>query len=114
MSATHFSGPVISAAGFQAGTTGTQLTRILKGTTSVVVPAAVAGAEADITATVTGAAAGDIVKVVPPNASAETGLGVILVWVSAADTIKIRISNFNAAATLTGSTSNWSYLLVQS
>lgn len=114
MSATHFSGPVVSAAGFQAGTTGTQLTKIVKGTTSVVVGTTAAGAEADITATVTGAAAGDLVKLTPPAAAAETGLSVALVWVSAANTITIRISNLNASNALVGSTTNWTYLLVQS
>lgn len=114
MSATHFSGPVVSAAGFQAGSSGTQITSVLKGTTSVVVGTTAAGAEADLTATITGVAVGDAVTVNPPDASAETGLSVALVWVSATNTVKIRISNLNAVNALNGSTSNWTYLVVKS
>lgn len=113
MSATHFSGPVVSSAGFQSGT-GTVITKMLKGTASVVVPNAAAAAEADISVTITGVAVGDSVTMNPPDASAETGLGVVLVWVSAADTVKVRITNLNASAALVGSTSNWTYLVVRS
>ena len=100
--------------GVAVGSSGTLLTKVLKGTVSVTVSALAAAAEADISVTITGAAAGDIVMVTPLDAAAETGLGVVLAWVSAADTVKIRVSNLNAAAALVGSTTNFSYLIVKS
>lgn len=112
MAATYFSGPVISRAGFQTGTTGTALTKILKGTVSVTIATTAAAAEADITLTIAGVSLGDSVVLTPPDASAEVGLSIALVWVSAANTVKLRVSNLNAAAAFAGSTSNWSYLAV--
>jgi hypothetical protein len=39
----------------------------------------------------------------------ETGVGVLAVWVSAADTVKLRVTNASGS-TLTGSTANWNYV----
>lgn len=112
MSNSH-SSSVIQAAGFKTGSSGTQLNLVKKGTVSVVVAALTAAAEADVSVTISGAAAGDIILMTPLDAAMETGLGIAAIWVSAANTVKIRMSNFSGS-TLTGSTSNWSYLLIQS
>lgn len=100
--------------GLALGSSGTVLTKWLKGTVAVTISALAAAAEEDITVTVTGAAAGDMVLVTPLAAAMETGVAVIGTWVSAADTVKIRVSNVNAAAGLTGSTTNFSYLVIKS
>lgn len=100
--------------GIKINSSGTLLTKILKGTVSVTLAATAAAAEEDVTLTITGAAAGDIVILTPLNAAMETGVAVIGAWVSAADTVKVRISNVNAAASLVGSTALWSYLIIKS
>jgi hypothetical protein len=92
---------------------GTQISKILKGTVEVTVSALAAAAEEDISVTISGAAAGDIVCVTPLDAAMETGVGLIAAWVSAANTVKIRVSNFSGSS-LTGSTANWSYMVVKS
>lgn len=91
---------------------GTAITKILKGTVSVTVAALTAASEADVTVTGTSSVAGDAVIITPPNAAAETGLGVALCWVPASGSITIRMSNFSGS-TLTGSTSNWTYTLIR-
>ena len=78
--------------GLKAGSAGTLITKIEKGTVSVTVSALAAGAEEDIDVTVTGAVAGDAVMVNPTEAAAETGLSVAAAWISAADTLSIRAS----------------------
>lgn len=110
--ATHFKGPVVSENGFVAGTAASAATvkAVNSGTVSVNPGTLAAGAELDISVTITGVAAGDIVQVMPPNAAAETGLSVALVWVSAANTVKIRVSNLNAVAALAGGAQSWTYL----
>lgn len=101
------------ASAMSIGSGGTQIAKILKGTVSVTVAADAAAAEEDITVTITGAAAGDIVVVTPLAAAMETGVAIIGAWVSAADTVKIRVSNVHTS-TLTGSTALWSYLIIKS
>jgi hypothetical protein len=136
MGASHLTGPLTSVNGFIGPITGavtatdvsaatveattsatvgggTALTKILKGSASVTVAALTAGSEADVTITGTSSVAGDIVVVTPPNAAAETGLGVALAWVPTAGSITIRMSNFSGSS-LTGSTSSWTYLLIRS
>ena len=112
MAATHFSGPVVSTNGFQVAS-GTILTGVLKGTVSVTVAAILAAAEADVEVSIANVAVGDSVQVNAPNASMETGLGVLAVWVSEAGKIKIRMTNASGS-TLTGSTSDWTYLVLKS
>jgi hypothetical protein len=79
------------------------------GQVSITVPALLAGANADVNATITGLADGDIVTLMPDNAAMEADLAIVAVWVSAADTITVRLANIGAL-TLTGSTTNWDYL----
>lgn len=113
MSQTTFSGPVRSLNGFISGSSGTQLSLIQKGSVTVVVAALTAGSEADVAVTVAGALAGDSIVINPPNSAMETGLGIAAVWVSASNTVSIRMSNFSGS-TLTGSSTSWSYVLIRS
>ena len=107
--ATHFrSGLAIGKKGVA-----TDLTLGLKGTVSVTVSALAAAAEEDIDVTISGAAVGDVVWVNPTEAAAETGLSISAAWVSAADTVSIRVSNQSGVG-LTGSTENWNYVLISS
>ena len=99
--------------GLALGSSGTALTKWLKGTVAVTLAATAAAAEEDVTVTITGAAAGDMVMVTPLAAAMETGVAIIGAWVSTADTVKIRVSNVHTAS-LTGSTSNFSYLIIKS
>jgi hypothetical protein len=99
--------------GLAAGSDGTLITKVLKGTVAVTIGAIAAGAEADVEVTVAQAAAGDIVAVTPLNAAMETGVGILAAWVSEAGKIKIRFTNAHTSG-LTGSTSNFSYLLIKS
>ena len=92
---------------------GTALTKIVKGTVSVTLAATTAAAEEDVSLTVSGATVGDTVILTPPDAAMETGVAVLAAWVSAANTIKVRISNVSGS-TLTGSTTNWAYCLIRS
>lgn len=89
---------------------GSSVKAVKSGTVSVNPGALAAGAETDISVTIPGAAAGDIVQFMPTDAAAETGLAVVLVWVSAANTVKIRVSNMNAVVALTGGAANWTYI----
>ncbi len=107
--ATHFkSGLAVGEKG-----TATDLVKVIKSTVSVTVSALAAAAEEDIDVTVTGAAVGDMVWVNPTEAAAETGLAVLGCWVSAADTVTIRVGNTHTAG-LTGSTESWKYMWVVS
>lgn len=114
MGQTTFTGPVKSKNGFQTGDSGTQITYIQKSSVAVTIATSAAAAEADVAVTVTGAVAGDAVVVTPLAAAAETGLAVVLAWVSATNQVTIRYSNVNAVAALSGSTTNWQVLLVRS
>lgn len=106
--ATHFkSGLAIGQKG-----TATELTLNLKSVVSVTVAALAAGAEADVDVTIAGAQVGDIVNIAPRDAAAEAGL-MWNAWVSAANTVTIRMTNASAGS-LTGSTSNWDYLVISS
>lgn len=111
MSGTHF------RKGLTAGdkASSTIITLIQKSTVSVTVAALAAEASADVDVTITGAQVGDMIVIAPRDAAAEAGLD-YKAWVSAADTVTIRTMNINetAGAALTGSTSNWDYLLISS
>ena len=109
MAATHFSGPVNSSNGFTAGDSGVQIKGIYSAAIAVTVAADLAAAEEDISLTITGVAPGDVVLLAPINSAMETGVAIVAVWISAANTVKVRVSNVNGS-TLTGSTTNWNYL----
>jgi hypothetical protein len=93
--------------------TGTILTRVVKGTVSVTVAATAAAGEEDVVLTISGAEAGDSISLTPPVAAMETGLSIAGVWVSDDDEVTVRLSNLSGSS-LTGSTTNWTYLLIKS
>lgn len=137
MSATHFNGPVYSSTTFvgavsggnatgtfgsaidyttltadtslTVGSGGVPIKGIYSGTSAITIAADLAAAEEDLSLTITGVAPGDLVVFSPLDASMETGVGTFAVWVSAANTVKVRVSNLNGS-TLTGSTQNWTYV----
>jgi hypothetical protein len=92
---------------------GTAVTKILKGVIAVTVAAGAAAAEEDISVTITGLGVTDVIILTPLNAAMETGVGILAAWCSVAGTMKIRVTNASGT-TLTGSTSNWNYALLQS
>lgn len=94
------------------GTSGTVITRVLKGTVSATVSALAAAAEEDVDVAFANAAAGDVVVVTPLEATAETGL-TWHAWVLSAGNLTLRFGNASGSS-LTGSTSNWSVLIYQS
>jgi hypothetical protein len=94
MALTTFSGPVRSLNGFIAGN-GNTITKVLSGSASLDFGSIGAAAQADLTITVTGAAAGDEVIMALPAAPA-AGL-IFNAFVSAANTVTIRASNITAA-----------------
>jgi hypothetical protein len=95
------------------GATGTALTLVKKGTIAVTLAATAAAAEEDVSLTITGAAVGDIVIMTPLDAAMETGVAIVAAWVSATNTVKVRVSNLHTSS-LTGSTANWQYCLIRS
>ena len=91
MARTTFSGPVVSTNGFIAGT-GSTVTAILTATSTIDFGSVGAGATVDSSGiTVTGAAVGNAVMVGAPAAIA-AGL-VVTAFVSATDTVKVRVAN---------------------
>ena len=95
MARTTFSGPVVSTNGFIAGT-GSTITAVLKSTSTLDFTSISANTTADSNGiTVTGAATGDAVMVGAPAAIA-AGL-VVTAYVSAANTVKVRIANVTAS-----------------
>lgn len=80
---------------------------------SVTVSALAAAAEEDLTISDSDAAVGDVVVVSFDEAGMETGLCVCGAWVSAAGSIKIRISNVNAAAALAGGSRTVRYAITR-
>jgi hypothetical protein len=91
MARTTFSGPVVSTNGFIAGT-GATITSVLKSTSTIDFGSVLANTTSDSTGiTVTGAAVGDAVMVGAPDAIA-AGL-VVTAYVSAANTVKVRVAN---------------------
>jgi hypothetical protein len=108
MGTTNFD-TVAAGTGLVVGSSGATIKGIYSGTKSIVIAADAAAAEEDITVSISGVAAGDLVLWSPLNASMETGVGTVASWVSAGDTVKIRISNLNGSS-LVGSTQNWTYV----
>lgn len=130
MGTTHFSGTV-SAAAFSgpltgavtattaAATTslavgsGTAITKIVKGTCTVDLPSIADGDVGEATVTLTGAAANDIVVLIPPTAGLTAGLAVCGAVVSATNEVKVRAVN-GSGGTIDESSGTWIYLLIRS
>jgi hypothetical protein len=113
MGRSTFSGPVKSTAGFIAGSDGTTITKILKGTVAIDIASLAAAAEADTEVTIAGAATGDVVIMCPPAAGLTAGMVLGGAWVSAANTVQIRIANASAG-TVDEASGTWSYLIIKS
>lgn len=95
MSNTTFSGPVTSTAGFIVGS-GSTVSELNAATATLNFGSIAAVSQADLTITVTGAAAGDYVSLALPAAPAA---GIVFnAFVSAADTVTVRASNITASA----------------
>lgn len=116
MAKTHFNSELHAQGGLAIGSaeSGTKLTKIIKSTVSVVIPAVTAASLADVEVTVTGATAGDVVVATPLAAAMETDLGIVGAFVSQADKVKIRFINNDGSNAATGSTSNFQILLIRS
>lgn len=87
--------------------------KIFVGDASLAVGTDAAAAETDYSITEANAAVGDVVIASFDNAGMETGMSIVGCWVSAAGTIKVRTSNLNAAAALTGGTRTLRYVLIR-
>lgn len=94
MAVTTFSGPVVSQNGFIVGS-GATIAKVLSGSASLNFGSIASAAQADLTITVTGAAAGDEVIMGLPAAPAA---GIVFnAFVSAANTVTVRASNISGA-----------------
>jgi hypothetical protein len=113
MGRSTFSGPIKSTNGIEVGSSGTQITTILKGSVAVNPASLADGAEADTSITITGAVVGDIVVLNPPTDALDAGIIVGQAHVSAADTVKVRIHN-NSGGTVDVASGTWYYLLIRS
>jgi len=111
--ASHLSGPVYSTNGFAFGDSGTEITYIQRGTVSVNPASLNATTAADTSITITGAQTGDTVILNPPTAGLTAGMFVVGAWVSAADTVKVRLYNSTGGA-IDEAAANWSYCLIRS
>lgn len=111
MSATHFSGPIVSTAGFKPGTSSVSLTQVYKGTIAVNPGSLLTLTSEDVSVTITGAATGDVVIMCPPS-TLESTLGFGGAYVSATDTVKVRIVN-HSAGTVDGASMSWTYAILR-
>lgn len=83
---------------------------VLGRSASVTVSALAAGAEEDLTITDADAAVGDVIAVSFDDAGMETGMSIAGAWVSAAGSIKVRISNLHTSG-LTGGSRTIRYVI---
>ncbi len=116
MANTNFTGSVVQCDdGFlgpiQPSAASSEIAYIKKSTVSVDLASINDGAIAEATVTVSGAATGDSVIATPP-ASLAAGLGVVGAYVSAADTVKLRVVN-HSGAPVDEAAANWVFLLVR-
>lgn len=113
MGRSTFSGPVKSTNGIEVGSDGTQITLIKKGTCTVDLPDIADADVGEATVTITGAAVGDIVVLVPPTAGLTAGLAVCGAQVSAANTVKVRVVN-GSGGSINEASGTWYYVLIRS
>ena len=114
MSTSTTSSAIRAEGGLATGASDSIITRVIKGTVSVVVPTTAADTVADIDLTIAGAALGDIVVITPTDTAMEVDLLVTNAWVASANTVTVRIFNKDGANALTGSTQSWNYILIRS
>ena len=113
MGRSTFSGPVRSNAGFEASTSSTTITEVLRGTVSVDIPSLATTVSADVSVTIAGAVAGDSVVMNPPTAGLTAGLQIEGAWVSAANTVDVRIRN-SSGGTIDEAAGTWSFYITRS
>lgn len=113
MGRSNFSGPVKSTNGFIAGSSGTQITGIFKGTVSINPASIGSAAVGETSVTISGAVVGDVVILVPPTAGLTAGLAATQAYVSAADTVKVRIANLSGGS-VDEAAGTWTYILIRS
>jgi hypothetical protein len=106
-------GAISSDTSLQAGSSGTPLTLIKKGTVTVDLADLATTAVADNSITVTGAAVGDLVLLQPPAAALTAGLILAQAWVSATNTVKIRVYN-PTGGSINEASGTWVYALIRS
>jgi hypothetical protein len=111
MSATHFSGPIVSTNGFKPGTSSVALTQVLNGTVAVNPTSLLTLTSQDVTVTITGVATGDVVIMNPPS-TLESSLSFTGCYVSAADTVKVRITN-HSSGTVDGASATFTYAVLR-
>lgn|SRR5574343_32868 len=111
MGRTTFSGPIVSTNGITVGTSSVKLTQVYKGTIAVDPGSLTTLTSTDVSVTITGAATGDMVIVNPPS-TLESTLACGGAYVSAANTVKIRISNVSSG-TVDGASLTWSYAILR-
>lgn len=127
MAASHLSGPLTSTAGFVGAVTGNvtgnvvsssvnigsggALTFVKKGQVTVNIAEVGAGLVVETSITITGAVASDTVIMNPP-AALEANVCVVGCFVSAADTVKLRVFN-PTGAPIDPASASWEYCLVR-
>ena len=84
-------------AGIKIDSTGTIIEAVLYGSVTLDFPSTAAQQSSDLTVTVTGAADGDPVFLGVPNAAVNAN-SCYTAWVSAANTVSVRFSNYSAGA----------------
>lgn len=84
-------------AGIKIDSSGTMIEAVLYGSAALDFPNTAAQSSSDLTLTVTGAADGDPVFLGAPNTAVNANSN-YTAWVSAANTVSVRFSNFSAAA----------------
>ena len=104
---------VTGVAGLKAGSDGTTLTTIIKGSFTIDAADLASVTAVDESVTISGVAVGDILIVNPPATALTAGMLVCQAWVSATDTIKFRLYNASGGAINLASAS-WNYTIIRS
>ena len=110
-STAQITGLLTATAGLKPGTSSVKLTQVYSGTVAVDPGSLTTLTSTDVSVTITGAATGDIVIVNPPS-TLESTLACGGAYVSAADTVKIRVSNVSSG-TVDGASLTWSYAILR-
>ncbi len=92
---------------------GTAITKVVKGSVAVNPASLADGAEADTSVTITGVAVGDVIQMCPAAAGLDAGILICGIWVSAADTVKIRLAN-QSGGTVDVASATWDYVYFRS
>lgn len=96
--------------GVQIGSGGGSIKKMVPGTQAIDPASIAAASTGDTTFALVGAALGDLILMSPP-VSLEAGLVFGGAWVSAADTVTVRLGNVTAGA-IDGASRTWSYVWI--